>query len=255
MSRYAANASNAGSLSAVRRSQRRGVSVISACPLQILSDGPAFGGRAGRVVSDHAGGFPVAGQHDFRVRLSMTRNARAWRAGMVTTGAAVNPSEMAGRVNGSAVLRWSCPRPRRVDRVAVRIAGFGNTEKTSDRAAGLIPEGTFQTATGRNCALFAALCKLATRGSDEGLLTWARTLNSEFAVPLPESEVRGIWRSVCRYRARWRVQGASVGVAIPAGGARAALWRGASGWLAHRAATVGRPGRQPTHLVSAFPWG
>ena len=39
------------------------------------------------------------------VRLSMTRNARAWRAGMVTTGAAVNPSEMAGRVNGSAVLR------------------------------------------------------------------------------------------------------------------------------------------------------
>ena len=35
----------------------------------------------------------------------MTRNARAWRAGMVTTGAAVNPSEMAGRVNGSAVLR------------------------------------------------------------------------------------------------------------------------------------------------------
>ena len=35
-------------------------------PLQIPCDGPAFGGRAGRVVSDHAGGFPVAGQHDFR---------------------------------------------------------------------------------------------------------------------------------------------------------------------------------------------
>ena len=34
--------------------------------MPILSDGPAFGGRAGRVVSDHAGGFPVAGQHDFR---------------------------------------------------------------------------------------------------------------------------------------------------------------------------------------------
>ena len=63
------------------------------------------------------------------------------------------------------------------------------------------------TAPGRNCAMFAALCKLALGGSDEGLLTWARTLNSEFAVPLPESEVRGIWRSVCRYRARWRVQG------------------------------------------------
>ena len=63
------------------------------------------------------------------------------------------------------------------------------------------------TAPGRNCAMFAALCKLALGGSDEGLRTWARTLNSEFAVPLPESEVRGIWRSVCRYRARWRVQG------------------------------------------------
>ena len=63
------------------------------------------------------------------------------------------------------------------------------------------------TAPGRNCVMFAALCKLALGGSDEGLRTWARTLNSEFAVPLPESEVRGIWRSVCRYRARWRVQG------------------------------------------------
>ena len=63
------------------------------------------------------------------------------------------------------------------------------------------------TAPGRNCALFAALCKLALGGSDEGLLTWARTLNSEFAVPLPESEVLGIWRSVCRYRARWHAEG------------------------------------------------
>ena len=35
-------------------------------PLQISCDGPAFGGRAGRVVRDHARGFPVAGQHDFR---------------------------------------------------------------------------------------------------------------------------------------------------------------------------------------------
>ena len=63
------------------------------------------------------------------------------------------------------------------------------------------------TAEGRNVDLFRALCKLALGGSDDGLLTWARTLNREFAVPLPDSEVRGIWRSVCRYRARWRVQG------------------------------------------------
>ena len=62
------------------------------------------------------------------------------------------------------------------------------------------------TAPGRNCALFAALCKLALGGSDEGMLTWARTLNREFVAPLAEAEVRGVWRSVCRYRARWRVQ-------------------------------------------------
>ena len=63
------------------------------------------------------------------------------------------------------------------------------------------------TAQGRNCALFAALCKLALGGSDEGLLTWARTLNREFSVPLADAEVRGVWRSVCRYLARWRGQG------------------------------------------------
>ena len=42
---------------------------------------------------------------------------------------------------------------------------------------------TLVSALGRNCHLFAALCKLATRGSDEGLLTWARTLNREFSRP------------------------------------------------------------------------
>ena len=63
------------------------------------------------------------------------------------------------------------------------------------------------TAEGRNCALYRALCKLALGGSDDGLLTWARTLNREFAVPLVDAEVQGVWRSVCRYRARWRVQG------------------------------------------------
>ena len=39
------------------------------------------------------------------------------------------------------------------------------------------------TAPGRNCALFAALCKLALGGSDEGMLIWARTLNREFSAP------------------------------------------------------------------------
>ena len=38
-----------------------------------------------------------------------------------------------------------------------------------------------QTEAGRNCHLFAALCKLALRCSDEGLLSHARALNREFA--------------------------------------------------------------------------
>ena len=63
------------------------------------------------------------------------------------------------------------------------------------------------TAEGRNNALFAALCKLALRCSDDGLLQWARTINSEFAVLLADAEVRVTWGSVCRYRARWRTQG------------------------------------------------
>ena len=63
------------------------------------------------------------------------------------------------------------------------------------------------TAEGRNSELFAALCKLALRCSDDGLLQWARTINSEFAVPLADAEVRGTWGSVCRYRARWRIHG------------------------------------------------
>ena len=83
---------------------------------------------------------------------------------------------------------------------------------TLDQLAGAIPKGwrvphVPTTGEGKNCSLFAALCKLALGGSDEGLLTWARSLNREFDPTLPDAEVRGVWRSVCRYRARWRVQG------------------------------------------------
>ena len=63
------------------------------------------------------------------------------------------------------------------------------------------------TEPGRNCHLFAALCKLALRCSDEALLTWASQFNQEYSIPLPYAEVRGTWRSVCRYRARWRAKG------------------------------------------------
>ena len=125
------------------------------------------------------------------------------------------------------------------------------------------------TQPGRNCHLFAALCKLALRCSDDGLLTWARTLNREFFVPLADAEVRGAWRSVCRYRARWRVQGHQ----------QAWLWkqaaRGRKGGLIGglRSGVVRRAGsltaRQPWadlgvsratwyrryRVVSALPWG
>ena len=63
------------------------------------------------------------------------------------------------------------------------------------------------TEPGRNCHLFAVLCKLALRCSDDGLLAWASQLNQDYSVPLPYAEVRGTWCSVCRYRARWRVHG------------------------------------------------
>ena len=75
VSRYAAHASYAGSLSGVRLSQGRWVSVIRRAlllvnhDLQILSDGPAFGGRARRVVRDHAGGVgPVGAKGADRLR-------------------------------------------------------------------------------------------------------------------------------------------------------------------------------------------
>ena len=81
-----------------------------------------------------------------------------------------------------------------------------------DQLAGAIPKGwrtprVPTTAEGKNCALFAALCKLALGCSDDGLLTWARKLNSEFNPHLPDAEVRGVWLSVCRYRVKWRSQG------------------------------------------------
>ena len=87
---------------------------------------------------------------------------------------------------------------------------------TLDQLAGAIPKGwriphVPNTGEGKNCSLFAALCKLALGGSDEGLLTWARSLNREFDPPLPDAEVRGIWKSVCRYRSRWRDRGHTQG--------------------------------------------
>ena len=59
------------------------------------------------------------------VRLSMTRNARAWRAGMVTTGAAVNPIKTAAlyRVSPATILDRRCDPPGELIRTFVKGCG------------------------------------------------------------------------------------------------------------------------------------
>ena len=63
------------------------------------------------------------------------------------------------------------------------------------------------TAEGRNVELFAALCKRSLRDTDRQLEAWAHTCNDAFTSPMDAGELRGILRSVYRYRARWREQG------------------------------------------------
>ena len=63
------------------------------------------------------------------------------------------------------------------------------------------------TEAGRNCALFRALCKRGLKDTDRELEGIAYSLNGSLDLPLPDSEVRGILRSVYRYRARWRALG------------------------------------------------
>ena len=59
---------------------------------------------------------------------------------------------------------------------------------------------------GRNCALFRALYTRGLKDTDRELEGIAYSLNS-LGLPLPDSEVRGILRSVYRYRAQWRAKG------------------------------------------------
>ena len=115
------------------------------------------------------------------------------------------------------------------------------------------------TTEGRNVELFRALCKLALRCSDDGLLTWARSLNRAFAVSLADGE--GTWHlalcvplpgALARPRASARLA-LETGRTGPQG--RRGVRCGASGWLAHRTATVGRPWHQPGLVVPAVPGG
>ena len=63
------------------------------------------------------------------------------------------------------------------------------------------------TAEGRNVSLFASLCRRGLRDTDLELEALAHQMNGKLTVPLSQSELRGIVRSVQRYRARWRVRG------------------------------------------------
>ena len=63
------------------------------------------------------------------------------------------------------------------------------------------------TAEGRNCFLFAALCKRGLRDTDRELEAFAHVVNEQYVPPLDRNEVRDILKSVLRYRARWREQG------------------------------------------------
>ena len=67
---------------------------------------------------------------------------------------------------------------------------------------------------GRNWAYFKALCKRALRDTDAELEAIAYRMADEIRSAYPgadhaftDSEVRGILRSVYRYRAQWRVRG------------------------------------------------
>ena len=63
-----------------------------------------------------------------------------------------------------------------------------------------------RTAPGRNCALFDALMRFAGSpdNAEHDLFAVAMAINQQFPTPLERvSEVRGIARSVERYRARW----------------------------------------------------
>ena len=78
--------------------------------------------------------------------------------------------------------------------------------------AAVIPRGwriprPATTAEGRNVELFNGLCKRGLRDTERQLEAWANTYNDQFVPPLDAAELRGILKSVLRYRGRWREHG------------------------------------------------
>ena len=55
--------------------------------------------------------------------------------------------------------------------------------------------------------MFRECCRWGLKITDDELRFWALKRNDGQRHPLDRAEVEGIVESVCRYRARWRVQG------------------------------------------------
>ena len=122
------------------------------------------------------------------------------------------------------------------------------------------------TAEGRNVELFRALCRRGLRDTDRQLEAWAHAYNGQFSTALDAAELRGVLKSVLRYRDCWREQGHQQGWLWKQaargrkggliGGRKAGVASGvgASGWLAYRTATVGQAGYKSGVVVPAVPW-
>ena len=107
-----------------------------------------------------------------------------------------NPMRSAHRV-GEFQTHWGCKRPYSLGELAEPIP--------KDWRLPVKPT----TEVGRNCALFMALMKWAGSPANIGheVLAVARAMNDGLDVPLGDSEVAGLAKSVERYRARWLADG------------------------------------------------
>ena len=107
-----------------------------------------------------------------------------------------NPMCSAHR-HGEFLTHWGCNRPYSLSELAEPIPrGWRLPVKPTTEA-------------GRNCALFVALMKWAGSPANIGreVLAVARATNDGLDVPLGDSEVAGIAKSVERYRRSWIAKG------------------------------------------------
>ena len=107
-----------------------------------------------------------------------------------------NPMRSAHR-HGEFLTHWGCNRPYSLSELAEPIPrGWRLPVKPTTEA-------------GRNCALFVALMKWAGSPANIGreVLAVARATNDGLDVPLGDSEVAGLAKSVERYRRSWIARG------------------------------------------------